>query len=332
MPPKKLNNGKGALCSILGRYLHPRNTISRFYPNLNRNKRFKQLIILRQDDIMVNGKMQKCIVFQSDDFMDNDSHVEIHATVRWVRVDQEGPDHQYFDSNQPGEQTAEEIEVPPVEQQMLVNNIVNNMERLTIDREDFVEIVGEVEVDDDNEPDEANIPQPTINNTDVIYQPWGFDGFCHRQTKGITNQTASLKTKSYDIIDLFESLFPIEYLKETIIPETNKVLSNPTSYGEILRWIGLWYLMATTSGSKLHDFWSLENINPFRGAQYRFNVYMSRNRFNEIKTALRLSPDNPPAFKDRFWYVRRLIEAWNANMDNNYTPGCIICLDESMSV
>jgi len=59
--------------------------------------------------------------------------------------------------------------------------------------------------------------------------------------------------------------------------------------------------------------------------------YMSRNRFNAILAALNYTNPTPPTFKDRFWEVRNLLTAWNNNMNENFIPGWICCLDESMS-
>jgi hypothetical protein len=39
----------------------------------------------------------------------------------------------------------------------------------------------------------------------------------------------------------------------------------------------------------------------------------------------------PPTYCDRFFEIRKLVDAWNENMVVNFSPGWISCLDESMS-
>jgi hypothetical protein len=193
----------------------------------------------------------------------------------------------------------------------------------------------EVEVDDDNEPAIENDPTTTIigANNECIYRDWGHDGFCPRRQQGNIDPPPKLKISDKPtVLELFEVLFPVSFLKEVVIPETNKHLEGQLSYGELLRWFGLWFLMATTNGSYRHEFWSSNDIDPFRGAPYRLGCFMSRNRFDDIRTSLRLTKDNQPVYRDRFWEIRRLIAAWIDNMSTNFSPGWVACLDESMSV
>ena len=39
----------------------------------------------------------------------------------------------------------------------------------------------------------------------------------------------------------------------------------------------------------------------------------------------------PPAFRDRFWEIRQMVDERNANIDINSSPSWKNCLDESMS-
>ena len=103
------------------------------------------------------------------------------------------------------------------------------------------------------------------------------------------------------------------------------------SYGEFLRWLGLWFLMSSGHFENWRDFWSTEPINPFPGAPFRFNDFMSCNCFEEILCAIRLTSFAAPLYRDPFYEVRELMEKWNNNMEHMFTPGWISCLDESMS-
>ena len=58
---------------------------------------------------------------------------------------------------------------------------------------------------------------------------------------------------------------------------------------------------------------------------------MSRKQFEAILKALPITARQPPAFRDRFWEVQEILERWNANMTEQFTPSWVSCLDESMS-
>jgi hypothetical protein len=131
----------------------------------------------------------------------------------------------------------------------------------------------------------------------------------------------------------WELFFPQQFVKDTMIPEMNKLVRlGSIHYGEFLRWIGLWFLMATIQGPARHEFWKLDPINIFAGAPFRLNEYMSRNRFEDILGALTYTSSNPPNYIDKFFRIRGLLQAWNDNMKAVFIPGWITCLDESMSV
>ena len=137
------------------------------------------------------------------------------------------------------------------------------------------------------------------------------------------------------IQQLFKMFFFKQYVEGIIIPQTSIRLRQekhrPISYGEFLHWIGVWLLMATINGPDRTDFWSLGEVDCFVGAPLRLGSFMLRKRFEAILKALAITARQPPAFRDRFWEVREIIEAWNANMTEQFTPSWVSWLDESMS-
>ena len=60
---------------------------------------------------------------------------------------------------------------------------------------------------------------------------------------------------------------------------------------------------------------------------------MSGKRFSRILECIRLqqNEDNSQC-RDRFFWVRRLIEGFNHNMTHTFTASWIVCVDESMVV
>ena len=105
----------------------------------------------------------------------------------------------------------------------------------------------------------------------------------------------------------------------------------PNTYGEFLHWLGLWFLMATINSPDHRDFCSLGEVDCFVGAPMRLHNFMSRKRFKAILKALAITARQPPAFRDCFWEVREVLEAWNSNMMEQFTPSWVSCLDKSMS-
>ena len=90
--------------------------------------------------------------------------------------------------------------------------------------------------------------------------------------------------------------------------------------------------MGTIIGPQRHDFWSVAPITAFSGEPLHLGVWMSRKRFDDILSALQFTSDNPPVFVDMFWEVHSMITAWNNNMNQQFSPGYVNCLDESMSI
>ena len=103
-------------------------------------------------------------------------------------------------------------------------------------------------MDDDNEPAPENVPEVSV--ADNIFGEWGHNGVCERKKTSPINQNARLKKFSGDILptieQVFLTLFPMTWVQEVIIPETNKCIKGKVlTVGKFLRWLGLWFIMAT---------------------------------------------------------------------------------------
>ena len=42
----------------------------------------------------------------------------------------------------------------------------------------------------------------------------------------------------------------------------------PIDYGELLKWIGIWFLMATNQGPQQRNYWSTTLVERFSGALF----------------------------------------------------------------
>ena len=105
---------------------------------------------------------------------------------------------------------------------------------------------GVVDIDDDNDPAQENVPTMTTAPS-VLSNKWGHAGTCFCKQQSIGNTPAKLVISvdmTRDDINpkLFEHLFPKKFMVEVMIPTMNKSLKTSVSFGELLSWIGLWTL------------------------------------------------------------------------------------------
>ena len=127
----------------------------------------------------------------------------------------------------------------------------------------------------------------------------------------------------------------MSFIKHVILPQTNNNLpvgEKHVQYGEFLCWLGLWMLMGTLIGPQRHEFWATHTINAFHGAPLCLGIWMSRKCFDAILSALSFTDATPPMYLDKFWEIQQMVEAWGLNMVENFVPGYVNCLDESMSI
>ena len=112
----------------------------------------------------------------------------------------------------------------------------------------------EVDVDDDNEPAPENIPQSTDPTSSPLNTEWGHSGFCYRKSLSMQNSGAKLNfhidpTEDDYYLQLFEGFFPKDLLNTIIEGINTKINSDLETYGEFLRWIGLWVMVSTEAGT-----------------------------------------------------------------------------------
>jgi hypothetical protein len=304
------------------------------FPNLAHGRRLSDLICLREEEIMVTRKLQRCFVYRHSDFEGK----ELHAVRRWSTVESEGSDTQLFGQTIIPVDTEETETEAETEIRLEIPTFVRNAGNRA---EDIAEVraLGFV-VDDDNEPAPENIPTPTenanIEATDGL--AWGWAGIDHRKqangtaTRARINCLSGIALQGATLLTMLLLFLPRKFMEEVMLVETNsKIHGSPVTFGEFLRFLGLWLYMSTLSGFRRSDYWSSKPISMLEGAPYRFNDFMTCKRFEAILLALTYTNEIPPAYKDKFWEVRQIITAWNTNMAEIFTPSWVSCLDESMS-
>jgi hypothetical protein len=135
-------------------------------------------------------------------------------------------------------------------------------------------------------------------------------------------------------LQLFLLFFTIDRIKGVIIKLMNEKHNLALSYGEFLVYLGLQFLFVTCQKCDLKDFWSKEAPTIWLAVPCWVNIYMRRRRFKDISSALSSCLTNVPLppFMDPYHRVRQLIDAWNDNMTQKFSPPWINVLDESRSV
>ena len=126
----------------------------------------------------------------------------------------------------------------------------------------------EVDVDDDNEPAPENIPQSTDSMSSPLSAEWGHSGFCYRKSLLMQNSGTKINfhvdpTEDDYYLQLFEGFFPKDLLNTIIEGINMKINSELVTYGEFLRWIGLWVMVSTVAGTDRRSFWSTHDLDIF---------------------------------------------------------------------
>lgn len=335
---RKKRCGVGAVCSAYIKYLHPSKEIKDKYPNTTAQSRLEGLLAVRRGQTKVKGREQTCIFFRHDDLPGTD----VYSVQRWVKVTKEGAAEHFFEETQATQRVDQATDILQGDTEEREELCEEQMRPSTLSarKEDIANIraMG-LDVDDDDECLEENIPATSTDSDATISdEKWGWQGIDHRRQMNVCNvppsmalmHDAALSVASY--LTMFFLFFPRDFLEDILIAKTNEKLADPTSLGEFLRWIGVWLLLSSTSGNRRSDFWSMKPIDRVTGAPFRLNDIMSRARFDQILHAITYTNTKPPLFKDRFWEIRDMVDAWNHHMEENFVAGWMSCLDESMSI
>jgi hypothetical protein len=327
MAQTKKRAGVGAKVVVKTRLLHPTLLVKAQVIGVDVPFQHEtiNLHIARKEEKRVRRKQQMCYVLHHPDYTNDDgTAIDLYSVCRNCRIEEEGAPEDLF--NNPIERVVE-TEDEDSEDELPADIIALRP------GDDYSAVLREgITIDDDNQPAPENVVQ-TPHDTDNMFDEWGFKGFCERRKEQLGKFDAKFENYNgqYDPQSLFEHLFPIKWVKEVLIVETSRQLNdNPLTYGEFLRFYGLWLTMSTHEGCHRRDWWSTTAVSMYSGAPFRFHDYMTRSRFEDILQALRYTTQQPTN-DDRFYEVREMVDCWNKNMAKNFRPSYINCLDESMS-
>ena len=95
------------------------------------------------------------------------------------------------------------------------------------------------------------------------------------------------------LLNWFMILFPMEWVRNVLIPSTNKKLKVPMTLKEFFVFLGCLLTMARFGGHSRHEWWHKSPPSILRGAPFRLHEYMSYRRFEQIDKALTLTNLDP---------------------------------------
>ena len=280
--------------------------------------------MLREGMAKTSNEMRAVFFFRHDDLPD----IELYACKRYCHITEEGAEPDLFE-------VAQEIaraEGTNEDENFLVPQVTTDADG---DTANFLALG--VTVDDDTMPVPDNIPSPETDSSDnVVYGEWDGSVLCNRATRvGRNESLPSLvnQPQGSSLVQWFMYFLPWAFFTDVIIPQTNnRICGESITEGEFMRFIGLWLLFSTVhTGQSKRSFWSGENPNPFFGAPFRCNEYMTLSRFEAICSALKYTNRPRPSYKDKIHEVRQLLNAFNDLMEQIFVAGWVVCLDESMS-
>ena len=76
---------------------------------------------------------------------------------------------------------------------------------------------------------------------------------------------------------IFSILFPVDYLKEVLVPEKNKLLKHPIDPEEFIRWLVCWFYICRGQGLKVYFFHYIKQI------ERMLNIMMGSSRSMETQ-------------------------------------------------
>ena len=135
-----------------------------------------------------------------------------------------------------------------------------------------------ISISGDNNPAPENVPRQGDTNA-------GYSNF--------QNYFAYFRHYSHDsvlrmsLLQLFLIMFLEEYIEKVLIHNTNKDMSVPMDHQDCIKWVVCWiYISCWVGIESRQDWWSTTTTLMAKGAPFRLNIIMSRNRFDYILGAL----------------------------------------------
>ena len=113
MAPRKKTHGKGAVVSVLIKFVHPSALIREKFPNPENQQRLKGCLTVRQEVKKITHKDQLSLVVTHDDFKDADGNLqELHAIKKHFSIQEEDDLDLFFDVPQERQEETTDTPLP----------------------------------------------------------------------------------------------------------------------------------------------------------------------------------------------------------------------------
>ena len=188
-----------------------------------------------------------------------------------------------------------------------------------------------IEVDEDTNP----APENVMQSDGVLPTPLTF-GFNGVDTWGQSGKfpvgRAKLKTtptpriQHMPCLKFFIELYLMEYIKDLLIPDTNKRLNSAMNLSEYFCVIGCRLIIACYVGHSARDLFLKDPITPQKGAPIRLNHIIYGKRLEKITHVMSYTNISITEFNDPFLKQRQMQEGWNKNVESHFDPSWVTVL------
>ena len=347
--PNKFNGKLGANAIVTAKveHVYPRKPLRDHFQNNYKNKRMRFKVLSLQKRTLTGGRQGISLVVK---FLAGDGPPDAEGKEWWVshtqcRLLSPGPPNQYFFPKKVGRSTkkrgrAANSAIAPRPNPMQAGPWASAQAESDGDESGVEDLLN-------LEEQEAPVPprttrQPTRANIDERYNiRWdaGFQREVVMDGRGMREETkprmAGVDNPSVlSELDYALKFLPTDFMKNVLLPATNQELvlngKKPTTMPEFLGWLGMWIVISLHPGYNKRDFFNKDDRTYCWNPPYLGN-FMSRNRFEAISAAIKLSNDPVPAHRDRFFWIRKMCAAFNAETKKVFVPGWLNVVDESMA-
>ena len=112
------------------------------------------------------------------------------------------------------------------------------------------------------------------------------------------------------IMVIFLLFFPVNYIKEIVLVETNKYLHHPVLFGELLHFIGCWFVMSFYERIFNHrDWWSPKSVSMHEGSPFSLHKWMPHTSFEYMLRSLYYTDQHLPSFHDPYLHRGQMEES-----------------------
>lgn len=315
--------GKNAEVSVPLKSVVPLQPIKNKYPNTYKQMRCKFIVSGIREFEMGKDEKRKWTMFLMFKWKNEAEKPEGGQATNWkcnfrlCRLERAGPPNQFFfESNKSGNRLISQRQQPvgPWGQQPVLGGDNG------VDSESGVEdnVEENPHIENNNDPYSITWDPNFINNITIDQR--GCADKINAHLKGCRNVEAHELTR----LALFNLFAPTEYFLTELIPATNECLVQrgfkKLMLGEWECWIGIWMLLQLHPGYQADNLFSSKSRTMYWNPPFIGSV-ISGNGFCSICECIMLRDlKDASEHRDKFWWVRELLDAFNRNMERIFCP------------